>query len=178
MANKYWVANNPSSSVTSAEAQIIADLGDVTATAAEINAVCDGNKRYVLVDDDTTYTFLAANSGKVHLMPDLTADDVLTLPAVSDGLNYHIVYVGGAEDGHDWLIDTGSNTNYYIGGLEHQDLDGELIATVYSDGNSNSKLTVLTPGAGTKISLLCDGTNWYLSGRIVAATAPSLADQS
>ena len=32
-------------------------------------------------------------------------------------------------------------------------------------------------GAGTDFSILCDGTDWYLWGRVVGNTVPSLADQ-
>ena len=58
----------------------------LTATMAEINAVADGSGSYVKVTDAATYTVLAANSGKTHMMPDLTADCVLTLPTAADGL--------------------------------------------------------------------------------------------
>jgi hypothetical protein len=91
------------------------------------------------------------------------------------------IYGGAASDVQDWLIDTGSNTNYYIGGVTHLDDDagsaGDEVVPVYSDGNSNSKLTVLTPDCGTSVKLYCDGTNWYVNGFVVASTAPSFADQ-
>ena len=35
----------------------------------------------VKVPDAATYTVLAADSGKIHSMPDLTADCTITLPA-------------------------------------------------------------------------------------------------
>jgi len=135
----------------------------------------------VSVTDAATYTVLAKDSGKVMAMPNLTADTVISLPTPEVGLNYEFIYAGAAADVQDWLIDTGANANYFIGGVTHLDVDagaaGDEVVPVYSDGNSNSKLTVLTPEVGTSVKLVCDGTNWYLNGVVVSATAPSLADQ-
>ena len=39
----------------------------------------------VKVPDAATYTVLAADSGKIHSMPDLTADCTITLPAEEVG---------------------------------------------------------------------------------------------
>ena len=40
----------------------------------------------VNVPDAATYTVLAADSGKVHIMPDLTASCTITLPTEKAGL--------------------------------------------------------------------------------------------
>jgi hypothetical protein len=127
----------------------------------------------VVVDDTNAYTVLAANSGKVHFMPDLTADSTFTLPDAAAGLQYGFVYMGGAGDAQDWLIDTGADANYFVGGLCQldADTDSSVIQQIYSDGDSNSKLTVYTPEAGTSVRIWCqDGTTWYVSG-IVASDA-------
>lgn len=136
---------------------------------------------YVNVPDAATYTLLAKNSGKVHIFPDLTADTVITMPAEAAGLVFEFMYSGAAADAHDWLFDTGSNTNYFSGGVVHLDADSgtgaDEIVPVFSDNNSNSKFTVLVPAAGTWIKMWCNGTIWYVTGTVVAATAPSFADQ-
>jgi len=141
-----------------------------------------GFKRGIVnVTDAATYTVLDYDSGKLHVLPDLSADITITLPTPAYGLEYEFIYGGAASDAHDWLIDTGSDTNYFIGGVTHLDDDAgsaaDEVVPVYSDGNSNSKLTVLTPDCGTSVKIFCDGTNWYLNGIVVASTAPSLADQ-
>ena len=46
------------------------------------------------------------------------------------------------------------------------------------DGNSNSIVNVLVPDVGTRVLVVCDGTNWVLSGQVVGATAPTFADQA
>lgn len=135
----------------------------------------------VSVTDATTYTVLTKNSGKLHVLPNLTADITITLPTPAVGLNYEFIYGGAAADAQDWLIDTAADANYFIGGVTHLDADagsaGDEVVPVYADGNSNSKLTVLTPEVGTSVKLVCDGTNWYLNGIVVSAGAPSFADQ-
>ena len=148
----------------------------VTATAAEMNARLDAANRVVNVTDAATYTVLAADSGKVHIVPDLTADCVISLPAVAAGLEYQFVYGGVAADVQDFQLDSGSDTNYFLGGLLYVD-DAPAADSVAGDGNSNSKVNVLTPEPGTRVHVICDGTNWILSGVVASANAPTFADQ-
>jgi len=134
----------------------------------------------ISVPDAATYTVDPDNAGLVHYMPDLTADCTLDLPTPQTGLWFEFVYVGAAADAQDWLFDTGSNTNYYKGGVLHVDADAGAGADecipVRSDGNSNSKLTVLTPDVGTRVRIECaDGTTWNVSGMVVSASASAAA---
>ena len=135
----------------------------------------------VSVTDASTYTCLAANSGKIHVVPNLTADCAISLPTEARGLVYEFWYGGAAADAQDWTITATGNTNYFIGGVTHLDADagsaGDEVVPVYADGNSNSSLNVLTPEVGTVVRLVCDGTNWYLNGTVVSATVPVIADQ-
>lgn len=135
----------------------------------------------VAIPDAATYTVLAANSGMIHVLPNLTADTVISLPTAAANLVYEFWYGGAAADAQDWQIDTGSDTNFFIGGVTHLDADAgtgaDEVIPVYADGDSNSKLNILVPEVGTKVQLVCDGTNWYLNGISVAATAPTFADQ-
>ena len=151
----------------------------VDATLLKVDGVLVSGA-YVEVTDATTYTVLAANSDKRHIMPNLTADCVITMPAEADGLRFEFTYGGGAEDAHDWQFDTGSDTNYYIGGLSTYDDDDGSMLTVYSDGDSNSIVNVLTPNCGTTVTFLCTGTTWYIDGTVVSGTdtAVTFADQS
>ena len=154
-------------------ATTISASGTVTMNAAI-------NPDIVVVTDTNAYTVLANNSGQVHLVPGLTADSTWSMPAEAANLNYKFVYVGGAADAQDWIIDTGTNTAYFVGGVATLDVGGTNTACIYSDGNSNSKLTIYTPAAGTEVTLWCeDGTTWYVSGTIFSATdtAAAFADQ-
>lgn len=156
---------------------------EVTATAAELNAAADVSSRApVVTTDAATYTLLAANSGILHVVPDLTADCTFSFPTPAAGLTFEIMYGGAAADAQDWIFDTVSASNYFVGGVVHLDTDagsaGDEVVPVYSDGNSNSIFTVLTPEAGTVVKWVCDGTLWYLNGQVVSATAPTMADQA
>jgi hypothetical protein len=136
----------------------------------------------VKVPDATTYTVLAANNGRTHVVPNLAASCTISLPAAAAGLDYEFVYGGVAADAQNWVLDAGSDTNFYLGGVVHLDTDansaGDEVVPKAGDGNSNSILTVVTPDVGTRIRLQCDGTNWYLSGFVASATVPTFADQS
>lgn len=153
----------------------------VTATAAEINARAAAASRFVNVTDAASYTVLAANSGKIHIIPDLTATCTLALPAVSAGLEYTFISKAIAADAQDWKIQSASATNFFLGGVSFADTDAgagadEIHAGVWSNGSSNDFLNVVTPGAGTRIHMICDGTNWIVNGQVFSATVPAFAD--
>jgi hypothetical protein len=132
----------------------------------------------VSVPDATTYTVRANNSGLTHYMPNLTGTCTVTLPAPKAGLWFEFAYSGVAADAQNWVINTGSDTNYYDGGLQFIDNDTDVVAPIAPDGNSNSKLTVVTPDVGTRVRVESrDGTTWTLSGFVGSATIPSFADQ-
>lgn len=135
----------------------------------------------VVVTDATTYSVLAANSGRLHLLPDFTASCTLTLPTPAAGLVFEFMYGGAAADAHNAIITSGSDTNYFRGGVVHLDADSgtgaDEVVPVYADGNSNSKLTITTPGGGTWVKMVCTGTLWFVVGFVTSATAPAFADQ-
>ncbi len=131
--------------------------------------------------DAATYAALAVNSGKPHIMPNLTADCTITLPAPASGLEFEFIYGGVAADAQNWIINTASDTNYFTGGLVHLDANadaaGDEVVPIAGDGNSNSKLTVVTPNVATRVKVISNGTLWNLSGMAVSNTVPSFADQ-
>lgn len=133
----------------------------------------------VVVTDAATYTVLAGNSGKVHVMPDLTATCTLTLPRAAAGLSYTFLYAGAAADAQNWVINTGATSEVFKGGVVHLDSDadaaGDEVVAVYSNGSTHDTLTVVTPGAGTYVTMVSNGTSWYLTGYVVSATVPTLA---
>ena len=133
--------------------------------------------RPVVVSDDTTYSVLAKDTGKIHIMPDLTADITITLPSVEDGLSYEFIYSGTAADAQDWIINTAATDELYYGGLVHLDTDADSAAdevvVVDADKSDDDTMTILTPEAGTRVLLVSDGTYWYVSGYVASATVPT-----
>jgi hypothetical protein len=161
-------------------AELLAGAG-VTATVAEINARSAAASRLVNVTDAATYTVLAADSGKIHIMPNFTASCTLTLPTAATGLEYIFIGKAVAADAQDWIIKSASATNYFIGGVSFADTDAgagadEIHAGIWSNGSTNDFLTVVTPGAGTRIHVICDGTNWIVNGQVFSATVPAFSD--
>lgn len=126
----------------------------------------------VAISDAATYTVLSTNSGKVHHVPELAADITITLPSVSAGLYYEFVSSGVAADAQDWIFTTGSDTNYFNGGVVQHDPDdgGDDTLAYFPDGNSESKMSFLTPSGGTRVTLYCNGTLWTVNGVLISAT--------
>ncbi len=153
----------------------------VTATVAEINARSAAASRFVNVTDAATYTVLAADSGKIHIMPNFTSSCTLALPAVAAGLEYTFIGKAVAADAQNWIIQSASATNFFLGGVSFADTDAgagadEIHAGIWSNGSTNDFLTVVTPGAGTYIYMICDGTNWIVNGQVSSATVPAFSD--
>lgn len=154
--------NGYSVGASGSETEVISSAGKITPVGMTATTVA--------VTDATTYTVTAANSGKVHIIPDLAADCVLSLPTATSGLFYKFIYGGVAEDAHDVTFDTGSDTNFYLGGVTGLDDDDGDVLVIYPDGDSNSKMKIDTLNAGSTIDLYCDGTNWYVSAIVVSGT--------
>jgi hypothetical protein len=164
------------------EMLVVSDiLSSVGATAAELNAAADVSARLVTITDANT-PLLVANSGKPHVIDNVSADRTFTLPTPASGLEYEFYPKLNAADGHDWLFTSGSDTNYFVGGVTFLDSDaGEAadeLSLVVGDGNSNSIFQVNLPQPGTRIKFICDGTLWILSGLVCSTTAPTFADQA
>lgn len=133
----------------------------------------------ITIADATTYTVLARNSGMLHYFPDFTATCTATLPSPKAGMWFEFAYAGVAADAADFVVSTGSNTNYYIGGLAFNDNDTNVVSPIAGNGSSNSKLTVVTPDVGTKFRVeSANGTTWNLSGLVSSATIPTFGDQA
>jgi len=130
-----------------------------------------------LADASATLTAAANAGGMVNIVPNGTQDNTYTLPAPVAGTSFVFVYGGGAADATDFIINTGSNTNYFIGGVAFHDTDDGAASVVFSDGNSNSKLQVNVPAAAQITVIARDATNWQVFGTVVGATAPTFADQ-
>lgn len=132
----------------------------------------------ISIPDAATYTVKSRDTGMRHYVPDFTATCTATLPSPKAGLWFEFVYAGLAADAQNFVISTGSDTNYYVGAITFIDHDTDVVAPVAPDGNSNSKLTLVTPAGGTIIRIeSTNGTTWTVSGFAASATVPTFADQ-
>jgi hypothetical protein len=146
-----------------------------TSTGAITEITTFGDGPVSLADADVTLTN-ATHSGRVLLVPDGGQDNTYTLPAPIAGSVFRFVYAGGAADATDAIIVTPGNTNFFIGGVTFLDSDNE-VSSVFSDGNSNSKIQINVP-AGFDVTIIGkDTTNYQIFGNVTSATAPTFADQ-
>jgi len=144
-----------------------------TGTITEVITLGDGP--VTLGDEDTTLTN-ATHSGRLIVVPAITANRTITLPSPVAGAHFKFIYGGAAEEAQNIIFDTGANANYFIGGVAHIQSDADS-GSVYADGNSNSKLT-LTDFGTTEINILAkDSTNWLIWGWSEGADAPAFGDQ-
>ena len=128
-----------------------------------------------LGDENTTLT-ATANGGRINVVPAITANRTLTLPSPTAGVWFTFIYGGAAEEAENLILDTGSDTNYYIGGIVHLDSNADNVS-VYADGNSNSTLTLTDCGLFEITILAKDTTNWIIWGYQEGADVPAFADQ-
>lgn len=133
----------------------------------------------VSVTDAASYTVLAANSGKTHILPNFTASCTLTLPTADEGLEFTFIGKAVAADAQNWVF-TAITPSFCLGGVTFVDNDAgagadEMHAGIFPNGSSHLTLTVTTPSAGTWIKVVCDGTNWIFSGFVNSATAPAFS---
>lgn len=166
-----------SATPTAADLVLIHDSSAVIPAYTTISAI--RNQVVAVTDADTAIS--ANNSGATHIVANVSADRTFTLPTAAAGLTFEFIADISTADGHDWIISTGSDTNYFTGGITHLDADSgtgaDEIVPVFPDGNSNSKLQINLPQGGTWIKLICNGTTWTVTGVAISATAPTFADQ-
>lgn len=156
---------------------INSSTGAVTVAAVSLGVSGVVATPVALADGNASLTAATNGGGVVNIVPNGTQDNTYTLPAPVAGQSFTFVYGGGAADATDFIINTGSNTNYFIGGVAFHDTDDGAASVIFSDGNSNSKLQVNVPAAAQITVIAKDGTNWQVWGTVVGATAPTFADQ-
>jgi hypothetical protein len=127
----------------------------------------------VVVTDAANYAVLAANSGRLHVVPDCSQATTMTLPAAAAGLEYEFQYGGAAADASNHIF--APTAGFFIGNVEFHDTQADATTPVFSDGNSNDVFTLVTP-ATYQLKFKSDGTNWYVSGWVGSATVCTMAD--
>jgi len=146
-----------------------------SSTGAITEIITMGDAPVALGDEDKTLD-AATHSGRTLVVPALASNRTITLPAPVAGQSYKLIYGGAAEEAENLIIVTPGNTNFFIGGIVHLDSNADNVS-VYSDGNSNSQLTLTDFGIFEINILAKDSTNYYIWGYQEGADAPAFADQ-
>ena len=131
-----------------------------------------------LADTASISITAATHGGRTNVMPDTSQNTTLTLPTPSAGLSFRFIYGGAAADATDHIIKTTGNTLYFKGGLIHHDTNqtSQTSAAVWSDGNSNSILTLAAPRVYQIDVVGHSATVYYISGFVGDNTAPAFSD--
>ena len=130
-----------------------------------------------LADASSTTLTAAVNGGRVNVVADTSQNSTYVLPTPSAGLTFKVVYGGAAADATDHFFATAGNTIFFKGALVHFDSDGNTNAVVYSNGSSNSKISVITANAYEITIVGTSSTVYYVSGWVSDVTVPTIADQ-
>ena len=134
----------------------------LTASANEINMMADNSANISVAG--AVSTLLSSASGTTYSFSSAT-EFALTLPVAAAGLRFKF-YVGAAPASASYTIVTAAGANVIQG---QATVNGAAVAAV------NEDTITFTDGAaavGDWVELIClDGTNWYVSGQGVAATA-------
>ena len=146
-----------------------------SSTGAITEIITMGDAPVALGDEDKTLD-AATHSGRVLAVPAIGGNRTITLPAPVAGQTYKFIYAGAAEETENLIIVTPGNSNFFLGGIVHLDSNADN-ASVYADGNSNSKLTLTDFGVFEINIVAKDSTNYYIWGYQEGADAPAFADQ-
>ncbi len=119
-----------------------------------------------------TRTLTTVESGTLFTVNMATADNnvALTLPAAasSAGVYFDFCFLVNSDDDADFSISTGLDATDIYGGIVTLAANSTVVAF-----NGISKITVDGSVAqtceGLRLSVVCDGVNWHLSGQIATA---------
>ena len=144
-------------------------------TGAITEVITMGDSPVALGDENKTLDN-ATHSGRILVIPAITADRTITLPAPIGGSYFKLIYGGAAEEAQNLIINTPGNSNFFLGGIVHLDSNADNLS-VYADGNSNSSIQLNVP-QGFDITIVGkDTTNYQIFGNVTSTTAPAFADQ-
>tara|TARA_R100000808_G_scaffold24175_1_gene55027 strand:- start:779 stop:1261 length:483 start_codon:yes stop_codon:yes gene_type:complete len=119
-----------------------------------------------------TRTMLDSESGTLFLVDMSTVDNnvTLTLPTASGsaGVWFDFCFTVNCDDDADFIVTTGDNDTdiygYIVAGAANStvdDVDG--LSKITIDGSVSQAIE------GLRMTFLCDGTNWHLSGYVPVA---------
>ena len=131
-----------------------------------------------LADAASTTLTAATNGGRTNMVVDCSQNSTYVLPTPSAGLTFKFIYIGAATDASSHIFKTAGNSIFFKGALQHNDNNqtGQTTNTVFSDGNSNSIITVAIPEA-YEINLVgVSATVYAISGFTAGDTPVTFAD--
>ena len=144
-------------------------------TGAITEIITMGDAPVALGDENKTLD-AATHSGRTLVVPAIGSNRTITLPAPVAGQTYKLIYGGAAEESENLIIVTPGNTNFFIGCIVHLDSNADN-TSIYSNGSSNSQLTLTDFGCFEINIVAKDSTNYFIWGYAESADAPAFANQ-
>ena len=144
-------------------------------TGAITEIITMGDAPVALGDENKTLD-AATHSGRTRVVPAIGSNRTITLPAPVAGQTYKLIYGGAAEEAENLIIVTPGNTNFFIGCIVHLDSNADN-TSIYSNGSSNSQLTLTDFGCFEINIIAKDSTNYFIWGYAESADAPAFANQ-
>jgi hypothetical protein len=131
-----------------------------------------------LADASSTTLTAATNGGRTNMVVDCSQNSTYVLPTPSAGLTFKFIYIGAATDASSHIFKTAGNSIFFKGALQHNDNNqtGQTTNTVFSDGNSNSIITVALPEAYEITLVGVSATVYAVSGFTAGDTPVTFAD--
>ena len=131
-----------------------------------------------LADASSTTLTAAANAGRVNMVVDCSQASTYVLPTPSAGLTFKFIYIGAATDASSHIFKTAGNTIFFKGALQHNDNNetGQTTNTVFSNGSSNSVITIAIPETYEINMVGVSATVYALSGFAAGDTPTTIAD--
>ena len=131
-----------------------------------------------LADAASTTLTEAANAGRLNMVQDCSQNSTYILPTPKAGMSFKFIYIGAATDASSHIFKTAGNTLFFKGALQHNDNNqtGQTTDTVFSDGNSNSIITLALPEAYEINIVGVSDTVYAVSGFTAGDTPVTFAD--
>ncbi len=111
----------------------------------------------VIIPDATPYPVLASDTGKILLIPTLTNDTTINLPAVAPGLFYRFIVTAPATLTHKALVTAVG----LINGTAINNVAAAGVNVVYTDQNAVRFFEVGV--LGDFCDVYCNGVRWSIS---------------
>lgn len=136
--------------------------GFVIASAVDVSGELRGAKRKIVA---TSTTLTLADSGCV-LIPTAGSAQTISLPAVATATGFHVTFFAGSAQAH--VINGG--TSKFQGAIFNNSNGTTLARTAVTN---RSSITLVNPLIGDYVTIVGDGTNYYVFGW--TNNAPTLA---
>jgi len=127
--------------------------GFVIASAVDVSGELRGAKRKIVA---TSTTLTLADSGCV-LAPTAASAQTFILPSVTTAAGFHVTFIAGSAQAH--VINGGTSK------MQGAIFDNTNATTLARNAVTNrSSITLVNPAIGDYITIVGDGTNYYVFG--------------